>query len=301
MSVKLSSYVWDGCAASGMKISKVAIMARLADFSNDEGLSWPSVETIARQIGAGQSTVRTALKELEAEGWLSSRQRRQGNRNATNVYQLTVAKLRSAAQASESDTSKSDGSKFDGSKSDASKFEPSKSSKKAGFHPPESGGDPLVSSKEEPSVKKTSCQVPAETDREVQITDDAKSVLKYLNLMTGRRYQPSRSSLENIRARLREQFTVAEMQQTIDYMQAKWGGDLEMDKFLRPATLFQPTKFPGYQGSSVAWDKKGRPARVNGKWQRPTQLTQATSDIPEGFNKNLPAAPTQGGTDDGFI
>ena len=62
MSTKLTGYVWDGCAASGMKLSSVAIMARLADFSNDEGVCWPSIETIARQIGAGMSTVRTATR-----------------------------------------------------------------------------------------------------------------------------------------------------------------------------------------------------------------------------------------------
>lgn len=94
MSTKLTGYVWDGCAASGMKLSSVAIMARLADFSNDEGVCWPSIETIARQIGAGMSTVRTAIARLEAEGWLTRRARRQGNRNASNVYQLNVAKLR---------------------------------------------------------------------------------------------------------------------------------------------------------------------------------------------------------------
>ena len=300
MSVKLSSYVWDGCAASGMKISKVAIMARLADFSNDEGLSWPSVETIARQIGAGQSTVRTALKELKAEGWLSILQRRQGNRNATNVYQLTVAKLRSAAQASESDMSKSDGSKSDGSKSDASKFEPSKIDKKPSFHPPESGGDPLVSSKEDPSVKKTPCQVSAETDREVQITDDAKVVLKHLNLMTGSRYQPAKGSLANIRARLTEGHDVESLILVVDYKFEHWDGT-DSAQYLRPATLFQPSKFEGYLISATRWALQNRPKCVNGKWQRAAQLTKATSDIPDGFNQHLPAAPTQGGKDDGLI
>lgn len=78
MSTKLTGYVWDGCAESGMKLSSVAIMARLADFSNDEGVCWPSIETIARQIGAGMSTVRTAIARLEAEGWLTRKARRQG-------------------------------------------------------------------------------------------------------------------------------------------------------------------------------------------------------------------------------
>lgn len=153
MSAKLTGYVWDGCAASGMKLSSVAIMARLADFSNDEGVCWPSIETIARQIGAGMSTVRTAIARLEAEGWLTRKARRQGNRNASNVYQLNVAKLQAAAFSQLSD---SDPSKSDASKSDPSKFDASKSGKKAGFHPSESGGDPSVKSKHDPSDKKTS-------------------------------------------------------------------------------------------------------------------------------------------------
>lgn len=153
MSTKLTGYVWDGCAASGMKLSSVAIMARLADFSNDEGVCWPSIETIARQIGAGMSTVRTAIARLEAEGWLTRKARRQGNRNASNVYQLNVAKLQAAAFSQLSD---SDQSKSDASKSDPSKFDASKSGKKAGFHPSESGGDPSVKSKHDPSDKKPS-------------------------------------------------------------------------------------------------------------------------------------------------
>ncbi len=68
MSTKLTGYVWDACASSGMKLSSVAIMARLADFSSDEGVSWPSIATIARQIGAGESTVRTAISQLEKDG-----------------------------------------------------------------------------------------------------------------------------------------------------------------------------------------------------------------------------------------
>ncbi|HAK2163821.1 TPA: helix-turn-helix domain-containing protein [Salmonella enterica] len=163
MSTKLTGYVWDACAASGMKLSSVAIMARLADFSNDEGVCWPSIETISRQLGAGVSTVRTAIAKLEADGWLSRKARRQGNRNASNVYQLNVAKLQAAAFAhlsdpdqSKSDPSESDASKSDPSKSDPSKSDPSKSGKNGGFDPSESGGDPSVKSKHDPSDKKTS-------------------------------------------------------------------------------------------------------------------------------------------------
>ncbi|ELV4975199.1 helix-turn-helix domain-containing protein, partial [Salmonella enterica] len=172
MSTKLTGYVWDACAASGMKLSSVAIMARLADFSNDEGVCWPSIETISRQLGAGVSTVRTAIAKLEADGWLSRKARRQGNRNASNVYQLNVAKLQAAAFAhlSDPDQSKSDPSESDASKSDPSKSDPSKSGKNGGFDPSESGGDPSVKSKQDPQVNKTpSCPDASQPDQ--QMTD----------------------------------------------------------------------------------------------------------------------------------
>ncbi|GAS75118.1 hypothetical protein NGUA41_01976 [Salmonella enterica] len=263
MSTKLTGYVWDGCAASGMKLSSVAIMARLADFSSDEGVCWPSIETIARQLGAGPSTIRTAIAKLEKDGWLTRTQRRNGNRNASNVYRLNVAKLQAAAfsQLSDSDTSKSDASKFDTSKTD-----PSKSGKNGGFDPSESGGDPSVKSTQDPQVtSKPSCPVAAQPDPEVVITDQARQVLSYLNQTTGSRYQVCSTSLENIRARLREQFTVDDLCLVVDYKNADWR-DSEQAQYLRPATLFIPKKFPGYLQSATKWSAAGRPERVNGKW-----------------------------------
>ncbi|EPT4024184.1 conserved phage C-terminal domain-containing protein [Enterobacter roggenkampii] len=284
MSTKLTSYVWDGCAASGMKLSSVAIMARLADFSSDEGVCWPSIETIARQLGAGESTIRTAIAKLEKEGWLTRTQRRNGNRNASNVYRLNVAKLRTAAfsQLPESDTSKSDASKFDTSKSD-----PSKSGNNGGFDPSESGGDPSVKSKPEPQVTtKTPCPVAAQPDPEVVITDQAIEVLSHLNLISGSRYQKSKTSLENIRARLRDGYSVADLKLVIDLKHEHWNGNDEQYQYMRPETLFGPKKFEGYLSSATRWEKKGRPTRDT--WDKTRErdinaISQPNDTIPAGF------------------
>lgn len=268
MSTKLTAYVWDGCAASGMKLSMVAIMARLADFSSDEGLAWPSVGTIARQIGAGESTVRTALAKLEKEGWISRKQRRNGNRNASNMYQLNVEKLRAAANSHppESDTSTSDTSKSDASKSDASKFDGSESSKNAGFHPPESGGDPSVNSKHDPSDKNTSGQPPAALgpdgvlSEEINLTGQAIVVLKHLNMLTGAKYTTAKSTLQNIRARLGEGNSLDELKLVVDYLVDRWLGT-EYAKYLNPETMFRPVKFPGNLLAATAWHTGGRKSR----------------------------------------
>ncbi|HEM7535716.1 TPA: conserved phage C-terminal domain-containing protein [Enterobacter roggenkampii] len=282
MSTKLTGYVWDACAASGMKLSSVAIMARLADFSSDEGVSWPSIATIARQIGAGESTVRTAISQLEKDGWLTRQQRRKGNRNASNVYQLNVAKLQAAAFSHLSD---SDASKSDASKTDASKSEASKSDEKGGFHPSESGGDPSVNTTTDPSVKKPSCPVAPQPDPEVTITDNAILVLNHLNLVSGSRYQKSKTSLENIRARLREGYTVGDLQLVIDLKHEHWNGNDVQYQYMRPETLFGPKKFEGYLQSGIRWDKKGRPPRESWgeKKHDPMKFGPVDTKIPEGF------------------
>ena len=305
MSTKLTGYVWDGCAASGMKLSSVAIMARLADFSSDEGVCWPSIETIARQLGAGPSTIRTAIAKLEKEGWLTRTQRRNGNRNASNVYRLNVAKLQAAAfsQPPDSDTSKSDASKFDQSKSgknvdfdpsesDASKFDQSKSGKNVDFDPSESGGDPSVKSTTDPQVtSKPSCPVAEQPDPEVVITDQAILVLTHLNQISGSRYQKSKTSLENIRARLREGYSVADLKLVIDLKHEHWHENEEQYQYMRPETLFGPRKFESYLQSATRWEKKGRPARK--EWDKNRErdvnaISKVDNCIPPGFRGHDP-------------
>ncbi|HHT2977274.1 TPA: conserved phage C-terminal domain-containing protein [Enterobacter hormaechei] len=287
MSTKLTGYVWDACASSGMKLSSVAIMARLADFSSDEGVSWPSIATIARQIGAGESTVRTAISQLEKDGWLTRQQRRKGNRNASNVYQLNVQKLRDSAF---SHLSESDSSKSDASKSDPSKFDASKNSNNGSFHPSESGGDPSVKSTTDPSDKKPNCQVASQPDtacvNQVDlITGQAILILNHLNDVTGKTFRKGKSSLDNIRARLRENFTHDELLLVIDYKHEQWK-DTKYYENMQPTTLFRPTKFEGYLQNALRWNSKGRPKRED--WdavrkQDPLKFGQPDKVIPAGF------------------
>lgn len=292
MSTKLTGYVWDACAASGMKLSSVAIMARLADFSSDEGVSWPSIGTIARQIGAGESTVRTALAQLEKGGWLSRKQRRNGNRNASNVYQLNVAKLQEAAFAHLSD---SDASKSDASKSDPSKFEASKNGKPGDFDPSESGGDPSVNSTTDPSGKKPSCQVAGQPDNTPD--DPATAVLEHFNQVTKSSYRDGKTTMGYIRGRLADMFTAEDLIRVTDYATAKWLDDPKMCDYLRPKTLFGPENFQEYHQKALKWDEAGRPACINGKWQIPGAISPTGrvdtfkgsyagtdySQVPEGF------------------
>ncbi|HCL6633208.1 TPA: helix-turn-helix domain-containing protein [Citrobacter freundii] len=171
MSSKLQGYVWDACAVSGVKGTRLMVMVRLADYSSDDGKSYPGIKTIARQLGAGESTIRTAIAELESEKWLRRENRRNGNRNTSNMYFLNVEKLEEIAlrersalrlerrknnhfDPSDSDVSDSDKSDFDASEmSDSSALDPSDSGKNNHFDPSDSGGHDPQGLKHDPQVK----------------------------------------------------------------------------------------------------------------------------------------------------
>ncbi|WP_406875199.1 helix-turn-helix domain-containing protein [Citrobacter freundii] len=171
MSSKLQGYVWDACAVSGVKGTRLMVMVRLADYSSDDGKSYPGIKTIARQLGAGESTIRTAIAELESEKWLRRENRRNGNRNTSNMYFLNVEKLEEIAlrersairlerrknnyfDPSDSDVSDSDQSDFDASEmSGSSALDPSDSGKNNHFDPSDSGGHDPQGLKHDPQVK----------------------------------------------------------------------------------------------------------------------------------------------------
>ncbi|MCZ9235128.1 helix-turn-helix domain-containing protein, partial [Escherichia albertii] len=167
MSSKLHGLVWEGCAFTGMILSRVAVMARLADYSNDEGVSWPAVETIRRQIGAkSESTVKAAIAELEKSGWLTKEERKVGGRNVSNIYRLNVEKLEAAAAAAREaykpkrkiSPAKNDPLTVDPSNFDGSTVDKKRSVRGAMIDP-----DPSVL-KSDPSDKRSSCPDASQSD-----------------------------------------------------------------------------------------------------------------------------------------
>jgi uncharacterized phage protein (TIGR02220 family) len=80
----------------------------------------------------------------------------------------------------------------------------------------------------------------------------ARAILDFLNHKTGRHYQPTRTNLLLIVARLKDGATEAQCRAVIGRKTAEWKTDVKMSGFLRPATLFNATKFNQYQGELPA-------------------------------------------------
>jgi uncharacterized phage protein (TIGR02220 family) len=78
--------------------------------------------------------------------------------------------------------------------------------------------------------------------------DEAREVLAFLNKMTGRKYRDVPTNLDLIAARLKEGATVAECKAVIAIQVREWKDDPKWSRYLRPATLFNATKFWQYHG-----------------------------------------------------
>lgn len=79
---------------------------------------------------------------------------------------------------------------------------------------------------------------------------DAEGILAFLNEKTGKNFRPGKVNLDFIAERLKEGATVVECRQVIAKKAREWMGT-DMESYLRPATLFNRTKFAQYQGELV--------------------------------------------------
>ena len=74
-----------------------------------------------------------------------------------------------------------------------------------------------------------------------------QKVVDYLNLQTGKNFKSrTTATRSSILGRLREGYTFSDFKCVIDGKVLEWAHDPSMAKYLRPATLFTPSKFEAY-------------------------------------------------------
>ena len=98
-----------------------------------------------------------------------------------------------------------------------------------------------------PSPKRTSTTLSGKPD----LKPLAIEVLNFLNSKTGRNYQPVKANIEMIEARMKEGATVEDMRSVVAKKCREWSTDEKMSIYLRPATLFNRTKYAQYQGELI--------------------------------------------------
>ena len=81
MAIRIMSKVWDDGPAGQ---SECFVLLALADYANDDGECWPSVDGIARKCRLSERGVRKILRRLEDDGWITTAVG--GGRNGCNKY-----------------------------------------------------------------------------------------------------------------------------------------------------------------------------------------------------------------------
>lgn len=82
--------------------------------------------------------------------------------------------------------------------------------------------------------------------------ENATEILKFLNTKTGRNYELTKVNLDFIVNRLKEGSTPGQCRQVVAKKCREWLTDEKMTLYLRPATLFNKTKFAQYRGELIA-------------------------------------------------
>jgi phage replication O-like protein O len=106
-------------------------------------------------------------------------------------------------------------------------------------------------------------QYPQKTTPKDNTKDICIECLNLLNEKAKRNYKPVKSNLDFIKARLKEGYTKEEIIHVINVKSAQWLINPEMEKYLRPATLFNATKFAQYVAEQPVSAKEEIP-----EWKR---------------------------------
>lgn len=100
----------------------------------------------------------------------------------------------------------------------------------------------------------------------VSNTDIYKEIISYLNMILDSNYKyTTKKTQDCINARLNEGFTVDDFKTVIDKKAKEWLGT-DMEKYLRPETLFG-NKFEGYLNQTGTTKATDKPKRQGVKWE----------------------------------
>ncbi len=90
MSFEVTNAVWKH---SEQKSGTRLVLLALADYTNNEGIAWPAVSTLAQKVRMSERQVQRCVRKLEKDGELEVR-RNKGSRGS-NIYRILLSRIKS--------------------------------------------------------------------------------------------------------------------------------------------------------------------------------------------------------------
>ena len=109
-------------------------------------------------------------------------------------------------------------------------------------------------------IKKTDSNKPTtnkqQTNNNKQEGKEEKEIIMYLNLRAKKQFKNTDGNVKIIRARLNEGYSLDDLKKVVNLKSDQWV-DTDMEKYLRPETLFNKTKFQGYINEKQKSNERG--------------------------------------------
>ena len=106
-------------------------------------------------------------------------------------------------------------------------------------------------SKEELTKKKSF------NEKEIKNKEIIEEIIAYLNEKANKHFSPkSKETIKFINGRLSEGYSKEDLKAVIDNRVEKWLNDEKMNEYLRPSTLFRPSKFEAYYNDVLSMREK---------------------------------------------
>lgn len=223
MHLKTRHFQWTELVIdSDMKAHSKYLCLYLATFMNSkQNLAWPALIRIAEETGLTKPTILKYLDLAEQAGFLSIEH---GDYKTSNKYhaKLPTEVVKVINHPVVKDI-----------------YYPSKTHKKVVVKD-------VYSNKQE-SNNQLNNQKPKPLSSK---HDSALVLLTFLNEMTGRHYRETKGNIKFIADRLKD-YSEQELRTMVARKTRDWKNDPDMNKYLRPATLFNATKCDQYIGECV--------------------------------------------------
>lgn len=230
-------------ACSG-NYNHAAVLAQLVFWSNKttrtDGWFYKSQQELATELELSRDQVKRSVKKLSTDFNLAIETKlKKANGVPTNHYRIDIKELLNAMGCTINDTPNPSGE----SDQPTVPIDPTPAFGECA----QPITDPIQIRSTDPKRLLSSKPDVSKPDSDNSL---AQHVINHLNLTTNSKYQSCPSNVGPINARMAEGFTLQDLLLVIDHKFSEWGQDSKMAQYVRPSTLFSPSKFAGYLKSA---------------------------------------------------
>lgn len=258
----------------------LALYTILASYCNDSRQCWPSIDTLAADLGVTRNTLKAYKERLECVGLIRAQERifRRPGKKWTG-YLFTLLDLPGAKGVKNSPPWHGGQNFTDGGQKSPPEVDLREQDPEEGENPPlspqgEAAAPPpaddhqratstLEDHQPPPDERQATTEQRRHPRTEAQRAE-ANAILRYLNQQTGHKWGERNldAALRYILACVRKGATADEGRLVIDWckiVKEAWSKDGFVDKYLNPVTPFRNTNFETYLGYAREWEAQGRP------------------------------------------